>query len=188
MKRTLSQLGAAFVAVSSLASFGCGGDILFAELEIPSLCTSIPGQTFPGAPIAVAGTATFPNEFDVGNTLSDFGNLGQVEARALFFDITAKSGVQDFGFVDQVQLKVLPAPNSTLLPVQLVDYKAGAQPPSNNMHWAVNSPDMMGYLKEPPLRFETTFTGTLPTVDWSFDIRLCIFMKARIDYLQALPK
>src|SRR5512134_1533584 len=53
----------AFAALLA-SSASCGGPVLFAELEMPSVQVTLPQHTFPGDPLGLTTTTTV--SFDVG--------------------------------------------------------------------------------------------------------------------------
>lgn len=192
----------------------CGRPLFYAELEEPRLCKTIPAEDlfpFPGTSPGAELRAELP--IPLGAILEPITAFGQGDAdggtaaidldttvRLIEFTLVARSGVTDFNAVETVAISVVPEPGSGLERATLLNYtRDPAHLPGDRLTVAgdenVNLAEYIGQSGSATLpdggtvdgtvRFEAVMTGTLPENEWTADMRACVFLKTRINYLNA---
>jgi hypothetical protein len=169
---------------------GCGGgadSLFYAELEEPAICKTVPDvpmdPTAPGATL----TKTIPINLAENVPLFDTDS-GNVVVRLLEVKFTGKQGIRDFNSVDTAEVLALPDPSNTeLQPTQVLSY---TRVPGADVNLELNilaqrDVDLVPFLTNGVVTVEARMTGGLPNNVWTADVRGCIYMKVRVNYLEA---
>lgn len=175
---------AAFIGIVAIAATGCGNPILFAELDEPSICKTIPDVVFDPS---VPGT-DLRKDFPL--SLKDFlplftyeGASTTIQLQELVFN--AKEGITDFNSVEQATVTVVGPDGSALPPAVPGQYAKDASnlPGRTLVLPGQAAVDLVPYMNtEATLNLQNIMTGSLPTNPWTADVRGCLRMKARMNY------
>lgn len=170
----------------ALTLAGCGGPVLFAELEMPSVAVTLPQYSFPGAPAGV--TVREDIVVDVG------ANVPLVNEPNVEFDLRLSrmtlvldtSGpMSNFDDIESVTITALAPAGSGLVDLVLLAY--------TNPHTATNvtritatsetDADLKPYLSAGQLNIKAEYTGGgLPLSTWTADLTAEFWMKVKLDY------
>lgn len=210
--RNFQPLLAALTAAALLSACN-NGPLFYAELEEPKLCKTIPASdlppftgTAPGAELRYALPIPISSELPLFAAGGDGGSNDQeTEIRLIEFTLVARSGIIDFNQIETAHITVEPPPGSSQPPALLVTYtKNPASLPGDRLvvggDQGVNIspylfdpgttdagtfPGDAGFASEGSILVEATMTGVLPENPWSADMRVCIYMRTRFNYLSA---
>jgi hypothetical protein len=174
------------LALVPLLAAGCGGPVLFAELEAPSVCVTLPQYAFPGA---VGPDLAMDVAYDMSTVLPalDTANV-EYELRLSQLDTTLVTAPgYDFGAIDSVRVVALAT--ATLPEVELVSYQRDPLAPATNeiVSSGTMDVDLAPYLQGGQLALRVEYSGTLPASDWTADVRGCFYMRAMLDYGALIP-
>lgn len=170
-----------FVALSVSLS-GCG-DLLFLEIEQPEICQILPGETFSGSEYSRELQIDVQGQLP-GIDLSTPQGLSSV-FRLTRVDFIARSGITDFDFISEADIRILPPEGSGLLPAHVIDYhRKGAQTGPTLTMTGNQDVDLYAYLTGGEIIVDTSLAGTLPTEEWSMDIEVCMYVNIRANYLE----
>lgn len=176
-------------AASLLLALGlaaCGGPVLFADLELPSVEVTLPQYQFPGTPLGVPLTKDVA--FDLG------ANVPVVNQQNVMLDLKLNrmtlvldtSGpLSSFDQVERVTITALHPATTTLPDLVLIDYA--------NPHTATgvttitatsqSGADLTPYLVAGAITLRAVYSGSgLPTSAWTADVTADFWMKVRFDY------
>jgi hypothetical protein len=176
-------------AVVLVALVGCGGPVMYVEVEEPRVCKNLGELTFPGAPPGVTELRqTFP-EFDFSSfnlpTITQGGEL-DAETRLIEVSLNAGEGILDFNNWETAALSIIPASGSTLETREVVTYqKDPAALPGRTMAiTAEENVNLLPYLTESGnvISVDAVMTGVFPEADWTAEIKGCLYMRARYNY------
>jgi hypothetical protein len=174
-------------ALPALALLPACGGLLFAELEVPTICVTLVRQDFEGTP---PGTPLVRDiSYDLAQqipAISEPSVDSDLRLTEMEIALTGTSGIADFGGIQQVRVVVLPPPGSTLPPREVVAYTK-APPPADQNPPAVSASgrsniDLGPYIDSGQLRLQTTASGTLPETPWNADVTGCFYLKVKLDY------
>lgn len=199
-----------FVALASLTSACSQGPIFYAEIEEPSLCKTIPwDQLPPFTGVAPGVDLVWEMPIPLAQQMSLFGGNAdggfsvpqgsQINIRLVELTLTAKQGITDFNAVAASTVSAVPFPGSTLTEQVLLSYTQDpANLPGDRLTIAgdrgVELADFLndssgqtydGGSTDGSVLIRAVMTGTLPPNDWRADVRACLYMKARVNYLSA---
>ncbi len=179
----MSSLKRILLPALLLASAGCN-DVLFLELEQPALCKTVVGQTFGGSQYSTT------LDIDVAQELQGLG-VDSPEGIELFVSmerarLIARSGVTDFDFIDSARILVVSVEPDGPPPAEALSYTrtgpTGAEVELNDG----GKLNLSEYITQDTLRVEAAISGRLPSEDWSVDIEVCLYGRARVNYLEFL--
>jgi hypothetical protein len=170
-----------------LALAGCGGPVLFAELEMPSVEVTLPQQTFPGTTLT---TQTTNFSFDVGANVPVVNEPNveldlQLTRMVLVLDTANPLNPASFDNVDSVTIEALAPPASGLADLVLVAYTkpAGASGITRIEASSATAADLTPYLQAGRIDVRASYTGSgLPTADWTADVTADFHIKVKLDY------
>lgn len=175
--RPLLLLAALAVALS-----GCG-DLLFLEIEQPEICQVLPGEAFSGSEYSRELQIDLQGQLP-GLDLSSPQGLESL-FRLTRVDFIARSGITDFDFISEADIRILPPEGSNLLPAHVIDYhRNGAETGSTLSMTGNQDVDLYDYLTGGAVVVDASLVGSLPPDEWSMDIRVCMYVKLRADYLE----
>lgn len=166
-----------------LATAGCG-DVLFLELEQPALCKTLAGQTFGGSQYSTT------LDIDVAREIQGLG-VQSPEGIELFVSmerarLIARSGITDFDFIDSARISVVSVAPDGPPPAEVLSYtRTGPTGPEVELHDG-GKLNLTDYISQDTLRVEAALSGRLPSEDWSIDIEVCLYGRARANYLEFL--
>lgn len=203
------------IAAATLVIVACNqGPLFYAEIEEPAICKTIPDVPFtasqPGQElrypmaIPIGSLPMFSPGDPDGGTDAGAGD-NETEVRLIEFRLTNPRNVTDFNNFETAQVTVQPPSGSTLQAQALVTYvKDPTHLPGTTLVVAGDrGVNLVPYLfdatgmdagtgsfdagsgAERSIMVEGTMTGTLPDVDWQADVRVCIYMRTRFNYLNA---
>jgi hypothetical protein len=164
-----------------VASTGCG-DLLFLEVEQPALCKVVENQAFGGSQYA----ATI--DLNVSQEIQGLG-IGNIQGVDLFINLqraklVARSGISNFDFIDKAKITVMPIVSSGPPPLEVLSYERKG-PSGTEVELAAGQPtNISPYITAETLRAEAEISGRLPSENWSIDIEVCLYSRARVNYLQ----
>jgi len=189
------------------------GPLFYAELEEPRLCKTLPAEELPPFEGTAPGQELrFGVPIPIGEELPLFsggdGGTSDVETEIRMIEMTlvARSGITDFNQIETAAITVEPPPGSAQPPALLISYaKDPANPPGDRLVVAGDQGvNLIPYLFDPggtdagtpsgsdggsapegTILVEATMTGVLPENEWTADIRVCIYMRTRFNYLNA---
>lgn len=197
-------------ALATLLLFGaCDGPLFFAELEEPRLCKTLQDLPFEG--VAAGGELRYRLALPVGAEVPLFalgdGGTSDVdtEIRLIEFALLRESGILDFNSVESAEVSVEPPPGASVAAATLLSYtRDPSDLPGDTLIVAGDEGvNLVPYLFDPgttdagvPVAgdggtaeegvvVEIRMTGALPEDPWMADLRACIYMRTRFNYLNA---
>jgi hypothetical protein len=172
---------ALFPAVLLLALPGCD-NLLFAEVEQPEVCKTLPDQLFDGS------TYSQTLSVDIGEDLPGFDVSSPEGLDSVFrltrVDFIAKTGITDFDFVDSAKITVLPPEGTDLPEVQVIDFQREGATTGTVSMTGTNDVDLYAYLTQGRVFVNAALVGRLPDDEWSMDMKICLYAKVTADYLK----
>ncbi|HSN89889.1 MAG TPA: hypothetical protein VLS93_01565 [Anaeromyxobacteraceae bacterium] len=172
---------------------GCGGPLLFAEMEIPQACVTLPAFPF-------AGTNADPSTsrdvaYDLGGHFPALTNpnveyelrVARLDTRLVSTDPVTDPGY-DFGAVDSVRVVVYD-PSGVLPEVEVATYVRNPVTPATTEIAAVGpmDADLAPYLQAGTMNLRAEYSGGLPRGDWTADVQGCFYLRILFDYGALLP-
>jgi hypothetical protein len=165
----------------------CGGPVLFAELEAPSICATLPDYAFTGTSGSSLQTSVAYDMSTVLPAVSTNANV-EYELRLQEVETTLVTAPgYDFGAIES--FRVVALATATLPEVELVSYVRDPAAPATSQlvaRGAMNV-DLGPYLDGGLLDLRLEYTGGLPAADWTANVRGCFYLKATLDYGKLLP-
>ncbi|MGB8931960.1 MAG: hypothetical protein WCC48_11995 [Anaeromyxobacteraceae bacterium] len=165
----------------ALALAGCGGPVLFAELEMPSVAVTLPEYQFP----SVVGSASQDITFDVGANVPAINEPNvDYDLKLNQMSITLRSGpFNDFDSFDTVKVTAFRAGLPDLV---LVEYTNPHTTSAMKSVTATSSTgaDLKPYLDAGKITVRAEFTGspTTPVGIWYADVTADLYLRVRLDY------
>jgi len=156
--------------------------LLYMEIEQPEICQTLPDQVFEGNQYSNEITVDIQGHLP-GIDLSEPHGI-ETLFRLSKVEFIAKSGITDFDFISGAAISLIPPDGSVRQPATVIDYaRTGPSGPVLSMQGAMDV-DLYDYLKEGDIVVNSALTGTLPSEAWSMDIKLCMYVRVRADYLK----
>jgi hypothetical protein len=176
----------ALLALVGALSSGCG--LLTAEVQVRTVCTTVPDYAFPGVP--VSGTLQTRITYDLGSDVSvvsdptvDF----TLRLKQVWLVLGSDSGLASFRGVDLVDVAVLPPAGSSLPEAAVLHYARGDAAVTTEIAATSTSDlDVSPYLSAGQLSLEATAQGTLPTTAWTATVTACFELTVTKDYGKSL--
>jgi hypothetical protein len=168
-----------------LLTTGCSS-LFSVEAETEELCKTQRNVSFPGSipiPGTVSQTINFPVG-DIGATLPSGSTEAQL--RVHLFDVTATGGNPELSGVERASVAIrLPGQNS---PTRLLEYRRPANQGSTQKLSATGSGvlDLNELIRQENLELTLEASGTLPTRDWTADVRVCAGLWLKTDVLDLI--
>lgn len=187
------------------------GPLFFAELEEPRLCKTLPAVPFdgtqPGAELRRRLAIPVGQELPLFS-IGDGGSSNvETEIRLIEFVLVRRSGIPDFNAVEAARIVVEPAPGRSTGPATLVTYTRdpGRLPGDTLIVGGGAGVNLVPYMFDPgtldggvppsagdggtasqgTILVEAVMSGSLPEQPWRADVRVCIYMRTRFNYLNA---
>jgi len=152
-------------------------DWIVVETDVQDLCVVDLASEFHGNEDLSAGpdgvvSRVFSSD-ELGITLSE-----KISASMFLrgLGISSAVGVDNFDFIESLNIEVSTG-NET--PIRLLDYDTGDGESSDN--WFVGSEsvvDIAPYFEADDMQLKVDFVGTMPMVDWSASLDVCVFVQA----------
>jgi hypothetical protein len=172
-------LFSALVLVLGGAAVGCGISV---EADVPEVEITRHDIAFEGVPVAaLIGDVSVTQSFSQMHDKLDLPNGLDPEVKALGVTVTAKAGIQDFGFLHNFRLLMS---DNVHDPVELVSYESDpTAPPSNVLTLTTANPvNIFDQWKTSSATFTIEVAGTLPPNAWSIDLGIRFSAKAKYTY------
>jgi len=177
-------------ALVAAAFAGCGGPILFAELELPDVEGTLPQYTFPGDPLGLS-TAT-DVAFDVGANvpaLTDPNVELEVRLTRMTLVLDTSGPLSSFDGFQTVTISALHPSGDPARDVVLLEYvkPAGATGITRITATSETDADLEPFLVDGVIDLRAAYQSdgvnpTLPTADWTADLSAELRLQARLDY------
>ena len=161
---------------------GCD-NLLFAEVEQPEVCKTLPDRLFDGSTYSQTLAVNIGEDLP-GFDVSSPDGLDSV-FRLTRVDFRAKTGITDFDFVDSARITVLPPEGTDLPPVEVIHFQRdGADTTDTLSMRGANDVDLYAYLTQGQVFVNSELVGRLPASEWSMDMKICLYAKVTADYLK----
>lgn len=168
---------------------GCGGPVLFAELELPDVEVTLPQYTFPGDPLGLATTKDV--SFDVGASVPVVNEPNvELELRLTRMTLVLATGgpLSNFDGFETVTITAL-HPTDPALDLELLRYEkpAGATDITRIEAASDSDADLKPYLDAGVINVRAAYASdginpTLPTSDWTADLTAEFRFQITLDY------
>lgn len=170
-----------------LALAGCGGPVLFAELEMPSVLVTLPQQQFTGVTPPATQTSTF--NFDVGANVPIVNEPNvtldlKLTRMTLVLDTANPANPANFDNIDSIVISAVAPAGSGLSNLELIRWdRLGATGLTRIEASSATGADLKPYLSAGRIDVEASYTGSgLPTADWTADVSADFRIKVTLDY------
>ena len=152
---------------------GCGPlPLVSAKVQVAQICKTFADVPVPAAPYAVSGTISTTVPLDFSAEMSATQQQGVTSSvRLLSVKISPKTGVNDFGFLDEAKIDLSSSTGTT--PVVGYRRDANAPTPAELDMVPATQLDLAQVAPSGQVDIVITTTGTLPTQAWSFDAEAC---------------
>jgi hypothetical protein len=143
------------------------------EAEVPETCAIYHGLQIQ----AVAAGETSVTQRFVFDDLTAFGQLAELDASIRFTraQVTATSGVADFSFVKTASVMIASGDHDATLPTLAAFGCESCRSSGAALEIAsATSIDTKDYLSAGALIVDLDLQGTLPAVDWTMDVAVCV--------------
>jgi hypothetical protein len=168
--------------VALLLATGCG--LLRAELEVKTVCATLPDYAMPATP--VSGTFTTDLTYDLGadlDVLSDPDFSSSLRLQRLELVVAPGSGAIDLTGVETLSATVLPPAGASLPEVVAAQYTRGAAPsPTSLSATTLSDTNLVPYLDAGKALLHLEASGTMPTEPWTATVTACFLMEVAVDY------
>jgi hypothetical protein len=181
------------IAVLVLLAAGCGGPLLFAELQVPTVRVTLPSQPFPAAndPSALCrdalGTVIVDCAqkellYDLGAqvpVITEKGVSYQIRLTSLGIALAANDPMGDFGTVSAVQISVA---GGGLPDVVVASYQQDPANPAPKSITVVgySNLDLAPYVRSGTLDLRTEVHGIPPA--FTADVAGTFYLEVKLDY------
>ncbi|MFL5345369.1 MAG: hypothetical protein ACJ8AT_11275 [Hyalangium sp.] len=168
-----------------LLTTGCS-DLFYVEAETEEICKTQRNISFP-ASIPIPGTVSQTINFPVGDISATIPTGStQAQLRVRLFELTATSSNVDLNGIDHASV-ALRLPNQST-PTKLLEYKRAANQTSTQKISATGSGvlDLNDLIRQDNLELTFEASGTLPTKDWTGDLRICSGLWMRTNILDLI--
>ena len=165
LKTTSILFGA--LALGALTAAGC---MLQVEADVPEVEITQHDVVFAGVPAATGlGDVSLTKSFSQQHQRLDLPAGLTTEVKAMGVTLTAKSGIDNFDFLKDMQLTMSDGVHPA---VQLIDYQRVDGAPSTNVLTieSANPVNTLDEWKTDTATFTVTMAGALPPADWSLDV------------------
>jgi hypothetical protein len=183
----------AAVAAAALLLAGCGGPLLFAELEIPEVGLTLPAESFPAAPACVPTlpdcvSAQVDFVYDLGSevdVLTDENVEYELRLTELGLALTADSrrtgSVSDLGGVRSMTIEVIPPGGGEGVVVASYARAPGATPTEVRVTGNANV-DLAPYVTAGQVQLRATLRTDSPTPPFTADVSAVFYLRVKLDY------
>lgn len=161
---------------------GCG--LLRAELELKTVCATLPDYAMPATPIS--GTFTTDLTYDLGadlDVLDDPDFSSSLRLQRLELAVAPGSGAVDLAGVEALSATVLPPAGSSLPEVVAAAYTRGDAPSATFLAaTTLSDANLVPYLDAGKAQLHLEATGDMPTQPWTATVTACFLMEVAVDY------
>jgi hypothetical protein len=154
----------------ALLSLAAGGCMVKVEADVPEVEITQHDVTFDGVPqAAAAGDVSVTKTYSQQHQRLELPSGVDTEVKALGVTLTAKSGIDNFDFLKNMQLTMSDGVHPA---VTLIDYQRVDGAPSTNVLTieSANPVNTLDEWKTDTATFSVTMAGALPPADWSLDV------------------
>ena len=181
MKTTTSS---AFLFSSLLLVLGSGaaGCAFSVEADVPEVEVTQHDLAFDGVPLAaLIGDVSMTRSFSREHKKLELPNGLDSEVKALGITMTAKSGIQDFGFIHNLRLTMSDDVHD---PIELVDYQQDpTAPPSGVLTMSSATPvNTLDQWTTTSATFTVEVSGSRPPQGWTVDLSIRFAGKVKYTY------
>jgi len=183
---------AALAAALLLA--GCGGPLLFAELEIPAVGITLPSQTFPSVATALPVNLCSGSEpgcvqtelvYDIGqkvDLLKEASAKYELRLSQLSIALAATQAASDLGGVKSTVIEAV-QPGATTGVVVASYYRSPQDPNPSAIAVSGNADlDLAKYLNDGKIDLRVKMTYDAPTPEFTADVQAVFYLKVTLDY------
>lgn len=167
------------LALLSVTALGACGPLFFSEVEVPELCSVRRDATFelhgPPVPLALSQDLSI----DLQTVLPEAPD--EATGRISLLRVTARSGIDDFGFVQEASLRLAPS-DAPLETAEVLTYSDDAQLIAPVLH-AEGAPfDLQPLLRTGQIVAHVALEGTPPPAPFVADVEVCLSAMVRYAY------
>jgi hypothetical protein len=164
-----TRLSLSALLLLGAATVGCAPSV---EADVPEVEVTQKGLAFEGVPIGnLIGEVSMSQSFTQKHSKLDLPKGLDSEVKALGVSLFAKSGIQDFSFLHSLQVTMSDGNHPA---VELINYQMvpGAKPSPELDMVSANPVNTLDQWKTDSATFTVNVAGTLPTQNWSVDLRI----------------
>lgn len=180
-------LARAALATTALLLTGCG-DLLFAEVEIPEVCSRLPAQTVPSGP-DIVGTVSprLRLSVDVTDALPEDADLLEADVRLKRAIFRSTDG-RDLGFLEALDMGVASSAEGAPAAAALVDWTRETEPTSaTELDLTGNTGvNLYPYTSAGRLALDLGMTVRPPAQETTLEPVLCFGLTGKLNYGDAL--
>ena len=154
----------------AVLSFAAGGCMVKVEADVPEVEITQHDVIFAGVPqAATIGDVSLTQSYSQQHQRLELPSGLDTEVKALGVTLAAKSGIDNFDFLKNMQLTMSDGVHPA---VQLIDYQRVDGAPSTNVLTieSANPVNTLDEWKTDTATFTVTMAGALPPADWSLDV------------------
>jgi hypothetical protein len=163
---------------------GCGDPLVFAEVEEPSVCFTVHNQAMVGTGGATVTDFVYSgtSPVNIGDNVALMNSKGAtVNAHVLSFTLTDAKGTADLSGIASASVTISNTAGST----PLLSYTRPANPPKDHLTMAGSSQEIGALLSGGNFNYSVAVSGQPPANDWTANIEVCLYLKVKVDVLQA---
>ena len=178
-KLTLTSKLCGALALLSLATGGCMMEV---EADVPDVEITQHDLVFTGVPAASGlGDVSLSKSFSQKHQRLDLPAGLDTEVKALGVTLTAKTGVENFDFLQNLRLTMSDDVHD---PVELINYQRDPNAPSTNVLSmpSANPVNTLDQWKTDSATFTVELAGALPAQDWKVDLAVRFAGKIKYKY------
>jgi hypothetical protein len=172
----------------ALGLAGCGGPILFAELELPSVEVTLPQYSFPGAPIGVTMQQDIAIDIGANVPLVNEPNVEfDLKLTRMTLVLDTSGPMSNFDDLRTVTITALAPAGSGLSDLTLLSYfnpdSGTPQGITRITRTSETNADLKPFLQAGQLHIRAEYSGgSLPISTWTADVTGEFAMKVKLDY------
>lgn len=157
---------------------GCG-PMFFAEVDVPQLCAVRKNAAFelygPPVPLALSEDVLI----DLKDALPE--SPEEADGRISRLRVIARSGIEDFGFVEQASLRLAPT-DDPLSSAEVLTYQQDAQQAGPELQAEGERFDLQPLLRSGEIVAHVQLAGTPPPEPFIADVEVCLAARVRYAY------
>lgn len=161
-----------------------GCDLLRADIEVKTVCATLPDYAMPGAP--ASGTFSTDLSYDLGSdltVLTDSGYTSTLTLTSLELSVGSDSGATDLSQVESLDATVLAPNGSALPPLDAAQYSRGASASETTLFaTSLSSANLVPYLQGGTVNLSLQAQGALPVDPWTATVTACFLLEVNMNY------
>jgi hypothetical protein len=166
------------LAPAALALLLCAcGTLSLGEAEIPEICHDLTPIDVPPAPPGPKGTFESRSPLEIPSDLIGVPGASELELTLLRVVLSAQ-GVNDLGFVDELDLAVLTSGDR----IKVASYERTTAAPREIVLVPETALDMAALSAGGGAELDAEITGSLPTSPWTLLPRACYGARAELNW------